>query len=203
MNITQPEIQIIIELFESFEKSKDNSLCSEMFCSTCGGLAFYIQQHLSPEDNSHITDILDRIDPNKIYQFGKWRPIIRSLFASKYKSLIEQTTKLEFEALNIKSQRSVNHFLFDAWKNKALDFDAHCRVIESGIELAVRRKNVSLVETLILILGDLAISYPDLVAVAVDLSNKNRQIKRVLYNKLREQLVEVRDYKGDGNTIFW
>jgi len=37
---------------------------------------------------------------------------------------------------------------------------------------------------------------------ALSASRDNHQLKRVLYNTLREYIHEVRDYKGDGSS-FW
>ena len=146
---------------------------------------------------------MNEINPDDLKSFGRWEPLIAFLTPSIYRSLIQQKVATDRASLNFNNPRSVDHFLFDTWKYKLLDFDLHFDVIEQGIKLAVDNKNSSLIETLILVLAERAIDYPDLIRVAIEQSKENKKLKRALYNKLREQLVEVRDFKGDGQTIFF
>jgi hypothetical protein len=44
--------------------------------------------------------------------------------------------------------------------------------------------------------------YPEFLEYALIAARSNHQLKRVMYNLLREDINEVRDYKGDGSS-FW
>jgi hypothetical protein len=56
--------------------------------------------------------------------------------------------------------------------------------IAAAVPGAVRNRDVSLVETLLLVLGPAANRFPDLVQVAAELSNNSEQMRRVLRNTI-------------------
>ena len=195
-------IHEIVDLFDRFEHRRDRA-CPKMFCSTCGGLAGYVKEHLTAENRQEIRKALEGINPGALYQFGRWEELVASMFQGRYRIIIQQMAVADRANLNLDSPVAVDRFLFEAWKNKMLVGGKYLEVIETGIELALSSNSVSLVETLILILGNKSIDHPELVRLAIELSRDNEQIQRVLYNKLREHVDEVRDYKGDGHTFYW
>ena len=82
---------------------------------------------------------------------------------------------------------------FSKWYNTILNYAISKSVIE---------KDESLAETVIIVLKDKAKKYHGLIEYALTVSRHNMQMKRVLYNFFREEIEEVRDYQGDGNTSF-
>jgi len=58
-----------------------------------------------------------------------------------------------------------------------------------------------LIESLIIVLGEEAVKFPELVELAVSKSKDYEPLKRALYNKLRNLREDVRDYKGKGLTV--
>lgn len=76
------------------------------------------------------------------------------------------------------------------------------KILKLAIQKSVSDSNESLAETVILILKEKTKDYPEFLEYALSASRDNHQLKRVLYNTLREYIHEVRDYKGDGGS-FW
>jgi hypothetical protein len=78
----------------------------------------------------------------------------------------------------------------------------YAKILKFAIQKSVSDSNESLAETVILILKEKTKDYPELLEYALSASRDNHQLKRVLYNTLREYIHEVRNYKGDGSS-FW
>ena len=71
----------------------------------------------------------------------------------------------------------------------------YCSLLNRGIEWALQKEGVSLIETLVLVLKEEANNYPGLIDLAIHKSKTNENIKRALYSKLRHVREDVRDYR--------
>jgi hypothetical protein len=99
------------------------------------------------------------------------------------------------------SPRGVDYYLFDARHLFNRKDEIYCSVLNRGLELALGMEDDSLIETLILVLGEEANNYSDLIDLAIHKSETNMRIKRALYNRLRHVREDVRDYVGQGLTV--
>jgi hypothetical protein len=109
------------------------------------------------------------------------------------------------ENLDLSNIDDVDRFLLDTRKVYELNHNEFSplyeRVLKYAIQKAVIDSNESLAETVILTLKDKTKNYPELLEYALTASRNNHQLKRVVYNLLREDINEVRDYKGDGSSF--
>ena len=110
------------------------------------------------------------------------------------------------KALDLTDLDEVDHFLLYTKEVYKLNHDEftplYTMVLKYAIKKSVENSNESLAETVILVLKDKAKDYPGLLECALFASRTNHQLKRVMYNLFREDIDEVRDYKGDGSTSF-
>ena len=111
------------------------------------------------------------------------------------------------KGLDLSDIDAVDEFLFyerNIYELNHSEFSPlYAKILKYAIQKSVSDSNESLAETVILTLKDKTKDYPELLEYALSASRDNHQLKRVLYNTLREYIHEVRDYKGDGSTFFW
>jgi hypothetical protein len=110
------------------------------------------------------------------------------------------------KGLDLSDIDAVDEFLFyerNIYELNHSEFSPlYAKILKYAIQKSVSDSNESLAETVILILKEKTKDYPELLEYALSASRDNHQLKRVLYNTLREYIHEVRDYKGDGSS-FW
>lgn len=114
---------------------------------------------------------------------------------------IRRAKKLELTDLD-----EVDNFLLDTRKVYKLNHNEFTPLYEMVLKYAIQKSvtdsNESLAETVILTLKNKTKDYPELLEYALTAARHNHQLKRVMYNFLREDIDEVKDYKGDGSTSF-
>jgi len=110
------------------------------------------------------------------------------------------------KGLDLSDIDAVDEFLMNKRNIYGLNHSEFSPLYEKILKLAIQKSvsdsNESLAETVILILKEKTKDYPEFLEYALSASRDNHQLKRVLYNTLREYIHEVRDYKGDGSS-FW
>jgi len=110
------------------------------------------------------------------------------------------------KVLDLTDLDEVDHFLLYTKEVYELNHDEftplYTMVLKYAIKKSVENSNESLAETVILVLKEKTKKYPELLEYALFASRTNHQLKRVMYNLFREDIDEVRDYKGDGSTSF-
>jgi len=96
----------------------------------------------------------------------------------------------------------IDKFIFDNRKYSLNDEFSllYRRIVERAAKEAVLNSHKSLTETLILTLKKKAMDYPELLGYALLIATRNKQMKRTLYNTLRECIDEVNDYRGERNA---
>ncbi len=198
----EEEIAAIVEVFDriaSERVSSDN--CYKLSCTTCGGAVSYIERNLDGNTRAKLMAILQNTKSYDIYGFGRWVDYIFIHHRSEYNRMKTERSDEMRQSLNFNEPESIACYLMEARDNFKTRDDNHDSVINQGVELALKTGDPSLIESLILVLGNEANEYPGLVDMAILKSNKYQPMKSVLYNKLREVRADVRDYKGDGSSI--
>jgi hypothetical protein len=123
----------------------------------------------------------------------------------KFTSLYEKIRKryqLEEKAVSIHKAKNldwsnlddVDRFIFDNRKYSINDEFSllYRKILERAAKEAVLNSHEPLAETLILTLKKRTMDYPELLGYALHVSIHNNQMKRVLYNTLREYIDEVK-----------
>jgi len=188
------DIRDIIVLFEKL-KAKDPR-CGRILCSTCGGYGTAIRENLSIKEYQNIHQVLSRVSPDEFRTFGVWRIILEKISPSG----VDAVHAREAQSLNMSDIRAVDRFLFDRridYKSSPYERD-YQTALDQAVPIAIKTSDASLVETLVIIFGEETSKYPQLVDIAITLSENNEEMQRVLYNKLRETVPAVREYVGYG-----
>lgn len=167
-----------------------DGFCRKVFCSTCGGQGRAALLGLTPEQRNEIDQVLAVMPLADLHEFGEWQAILNSINPLAVESVyVRAATTLD--PTNI---RDLDRFLFMS-KGRASQVaelaPLYQALLDRGIKAAVETGDDSLVETLILVLADRTIDYPDLLALAIS-KRDNPEIARALYNKLRESVPAVR-----------
>jgi len=110
------------------------------------------------------------------------------------------------KGLELTDLDEVDNFLLDTRKVHKLNHNEFTPLYEMVLKYAIQKSvtdsNESLAETVILTLKNKTKDYPELLEYALTAARHNHQLKRVMYNFFREDIDEVKDYKGDGSS-FW
>lgn len=196
------EIKAVVAILERITSDDGGTNgCKELFCTTCGGMARYLNDVLDTNTRSKIKAILDVAEIGDYYKFGFWKEYIRQSFPNEVSRIIGAWQNKLRKNLDLNDPRSIDYYLIKM-RGKFKDRDADQNVIlDRSIELSLEKGDASLVESLILVLEEEAINYPELVDLAILKSKEYKPLKRTLYNKLRNVREDVRDYKGEGLTV--
>jgi len=190
-------IHEIVSLFKKL-KAKDPR-CDRILCSTCGGYGTAVREQLTHNDLQNINEVLSQITPEELRMFGVWTMILEKINPYGISAIHERAAK----SIDLSDIRAVDRFLFARrrdYESSSYEKD-YLNVLDHAISMAVETSDASLVETLIIILGERAFQFPELVTIAITLSKKDEEMQRVLYNCLRETVPEVRGYIGLGITV--
>lgn len=167
-----------------------DSACRKVFCSTCGGQGRAVLQGLTPALRKEIDETLSKMPLADLHEFGEWQKILDSISPLA----VEAVYLRAGQTLDPTNVRDLDRFLFTS-KDRAgqsSELQAlHQSALDRGITLAVETGDESLIETLILALGEHTVDHKDLLDAALARQN-NPQIARALYNKLRKLVPAVR-----------
>lgn len=126
-----------------------------------------------------------------LIQMKDWGEYLKREYSQEVQHVVER----EAEGIDPTDTGRLDKFLLDG-RRYAQSSSAYQRMLKAGIYLALERSNDSLVETVVLVLGEKTTEHDKLLEVALEKSKSNKNIERVLYNKLREGVPEVRGYAG-------
>ncbi|MGE4295353.1 MAG: hypothetical protein AB7E49_06595 [Campylobacterales bacterium] len=177
------------EMIDFFEHNKGE--CKKMFCTTCGGKAHAVRAALgnAPQKQKALDEIIDGADNYSMLEvFGEWLELFSYIYENRVQALVgsHATVNLARES----SIRDLDQFIF---KNRHFisDLERHQSFYQEAVLRAIVSKDVSLTETLLLALGEKALKFQAFVEGAISLKDEGN-IAKILYNKLREQMPEVR-----------
>ncbi len=170
--------------------------CGEMYCTTCGGYMSGLGNRIDKELLLLIKDTLSKISMSDLDEFGEWKSVLLRVDELGVISVyIREADKLDSDDI-----RKLDKFLFSAREVYALnnrEFELiYQPFIEKAINLALDKMDNSLVETLVLILKRSLVKHTKLLNLAIKMSETDTQMRRVLYNCLRDIVPEVRGYHG-------
>lgn len=179
------------KLLSTLRKFKPtDSACRSVFCSTCGGRGRAAILGLTPELRTEIDAALSRMPLADLHEFGEWQKILDSISPLAVEAVYLRAVKTVDPA----SAKDLDSFLFYSKDQAGQSSELQAiyqGMLDRGIKLAVETGDESLIETLILTLGERAVDHKPLLDAALARQD-NPQIARALYNKLREVVPEVR-----------
>jgi len=191
-------IQQIVSLFEQLKEQDPR--CGSILCSTCGGNGTAVREQLAVNDLKNIDDVLSRISSSELNMFGVWAEILEKINPYGIASVHAREAK----AVDLSDIRTVDNFLF----RRRYDYESslyekdYLNILKQAIPMAIETSDASLIETLVIVLGEQASEYQELVSIAISLSEDDKEMQRVLYNCLRESVPAVRGYVVNGCSPF-
>ena len=199
----EKEIKAVVAEWDKLARQRAlTSNCSKQYCTTCGGTASYVDKHMDPQTRARLTKIANNASFSDFLKFGIWREYVRRSYSPQYDGALETILDTIRADLDLDDPRSIDRYFIRVRRFYGGKLPDLMSVIDPAIKLALETKDASLIETLLLVLGeDSARDYPELVDLAVRKSKDYEPLKRTLYNKLRNVREDVRDYVGDGSTV--
>lgn len=179
------------------EMAADNPRCGGVFCSTCGGYAGVIPNMLTQEDIILVNDVLAELTLDQPDEVAPWEELLGVINQSSTTEMVIRS----LESYDKSDLRAIDGALYKASKLSYQDSAIHNAVFAlavSVIPTALDKLDRSLIETLILTLNQ-ALIPAELLDAAVDIAETDRQMARVLYNKLRNDDPRVRSIYERGS----
>ncbi len=169
--------------------------CAEVYCSTCGGRAAALNQNMNSDLEHEIKQHMEKMTLDDLIEMKDWGEYLKR----EYKQEVHKIVEREAEGVDSTDITQLDMFLLHG-RRFARSSPAYQKMLTEGVSLAKKNKDESLIETVLLALGERAVEYQDLLEVALEKSRNNKNLHRVLYNKLREAVPEVRGYVGKPNN---
>jgi hypothetical protein len=169
---------------------KKDPRCGSMTCTTCGGFGFHIFNNLSHELKSLIDHVLAEATLDEFDELGDWKFIIMRSNQDKVLGLYNRATK----NLDINNPRKLDKFLYSSKLVNGKNYHSpENSILEQAATSAIKTEDISLIETILLTEKDYVLNNNQLLNLAIEKSKDNSQLKKALYNRLREEIPEVRD----------
>lgn len=188
---TIQDIEKIVSFFD--DCLENNNCCRSLYCSTCGGVYHAIKSKMTDEIKSLLHSVMEQISRKQLLDFGFYTPLIEALEPKAYKQILRK----EINEINQDDIWEIDHYLINARHYYSLDDELFKKLIDHAVEMAISTKNKSLCETLIIVLKNKVVKYSRIIDIALDFAKTDKQMKRVLFNCVRESMPEVRKYSEE------
>lgn len=157
--------------------------CDQPFCSTCGGYFRVIDERLPEEVKERIVFLLPKLEKDDYTYFGNWQEYIEIAFRQEFQEMIiNQKTDLN-------DLRQLDEFIFNNRDQVRRANEAFKEYYYQALEMAKKRvletKDESLLESLVIILGDSLDNNREILNLAREKAKQHAGISRALYNKAR------------------
>ena len=158
--------------------------CMTPYCTTCGSLEYRnkLKNLAGPLGGGPLANALDEIDIDELMRIPRWQDgLLIAVIDLPISMQVDGVLKawLPKATQNI---RFADYVLFKITKHLPRQSDTRRDWINACKTMAVDTKDFSLVESLILVLGQDAKNQPELLGIAADFARTSSQMRRVLLN---------------------
>jgi hypothetical protein len=143
-----------------------------------------------------LASILQRATIDQLQLFGSYKEIARRLDPYRYRMPYIRAVL----DVDMSDPREIDRTIYKAGRGLPLQVPAYSELINHAVQIAVSERDISLTETLILRLWTASLQFPELIDFTKQVAINNVQMQRILYNRLRDELPEVRGFVGEGTT---
>lgn len=183
------------KILTEFSKFKTGCGCGKVFCTTCGGLAGDAHHNMTAETRNKIKELLSDITLSDFASLGEWREFISRTYPNEVQSILNR----ESQKIDTSDIDQLDQYLLLGRKLTRRS-PAYIELLSYGANIALEGSNESLIETVILALGEEILNHKNLFELALEKSKTNKNIHRALYNNLRETVPDVRGYTGNPDS---
>ena len=167
-------IKNIVNFFEKIKK--EDPRCGDVSCGTCGGYGSAIKSSMDDYMYNEVSEILDcsnDMDIDDIKMLSEWDEFLSTLYGYKCMELISSRMRYhKGKAIDLNNVREMDYFLFrNRWArnlrqgiNEPENFSyLYDSMLTAGMELAIKRQDRSLAETIFIILDKSILQYPEFI----------------------------------------
>lgn len=163
--------------------------CSAIYCSTCGGKAAAIK-NVRDDFIPPLCEVLGHADLDDIIAFGPWLEVVAEISPQQLaEALVRAADKIDQRGIEY-----LDKFIFASRRFSSLSLGlsvVHAKCLKHAQEVAITTENISLLETLILTMGEELLEEPDFLSFVLSRKD-NPVLGKALYNTLRSRVPEVR-----------
>lgn len=174
-----------------------HSSCEKVYCTTCGGIAYAVTSNMTAKLRNEINYSLTEMSVSDFISMGDWGEFLEKTNPIGVRFIFER----EENSIDTSNIHQLDRYLLQA-RGLMRNSLSYKKLLERAVNMAVETSNESLIETVAIILGGEILNYDKLFHLALKKSKLNKNIRRVLYNTLREVVPDVRGYVGDGTTSY-
>lgn len=174
---------MINSFIELVKRAQENNWCTKPYCTTCGSTEYRNRlQKLGGETGGELIDSLSELEPNDLTGLENWRG---ALFIAFIDLPLYSYADIIIDSWLPKVKGNVvfaDFVLFKIIKPLPPKSKARNQWIGMCLKLALKENNFSLIESLILVLGESASDYPELIELGKKFAKSSSQMRRVLRN---------------------
>lgn len=170
-------------LLDIMREGNSRKWCMTPYCTTCGSLEYRsMLKELAGPFGGPLANALQDIDINELTSVPNWQDglliaIIDLPISMQVDGILK--TWLPKAVANI---RFADYVLFKIVRCLSRESNTRREWIKLCLEMAVETKDFSLIESLVLVLGQDAKNFPELITISTDHARISGQMKRVLLN---------------------
>ena len=180
----------LLDTLNSFEPMSKN--CKLVYCTTCGGKAYALRANMTPQLSKEINYALQNLSLMEFLELGAWCEYLYSTYRDSVIEIYKQTA----QKLDLSDIRLLDCCLFHG-RNIVKNTPKYNELLQEGIKIAIKTKDDSLVESLVIILDDKILNYNKLFVIALHKARfeaTNTNIKKALYGSVRHKVPLVRKF---------
>jgi len=198
---------------DEFKRLEEECECSEVYCSSCGGILAYIKKNIEYKHVIAIRTLVELVHPSIIQkEFGHFSQILFQINRDAYgEAILDDANYLlslakegeftfhheRFLLINRETKNSDYRIVKTPWKKL---YSLGLRKLERILRKKRIRsyEDISHLQTMLILLGPIkAKRYPRLISFGMEQFKKDTLgWQRLMYNLFRDTNKEVRSYKG-------
>jgi hypothetical protein len=170
-------------LHDIIKKAQEQKWCTTPCCTTCGAHEYRnALKDLAGPLGGGLANALAELNPQDLSSIPNWQD---ALLVAVIDLPISLQTEGVLKAWLPKTTDNIlfaDFAIFRIVRYLPKDNETRNRWVEHCMNMALSKKNFSLIESIILVLQQDALNYPALIAEAKEYAKTSSQMRRVLYN---------------------
>src|SRR4030067_1542824 len=168
-------------LLDIIKKAHEQKWCTTPYCTTCGAHDYRnALKELAGPLGGGLANALAEINPQDLSSIPNWQDTLLVAIIDLPISLQTESVLKAWLPKAIDNIFFADFALFKIVRYLPKDNEIKNRWIEHCMTVALSTKNFSLIESLILVLGQDTLNHPDLITIAKECAKTSAQMRRVL-----------------------
>lgn len=170
-------------LLNIIRKAHQLKWCTTPYCTTCFASEYRNSlKELVKTLGGELANVFKKINPQELTSIPNWQDALLSAIIDLPISLQEEDILEAWLSKTTDNIFFADFVIYRIVRNLPKDSKIRNRWIEKCTTMALSTKNFSLIESLILVLRQDVLNYPDLIAIVKEYAINSAQMRRVLRN---------------------